>query len=340
MAFSTDKNNTKLKILKIGHHCCIRLVKEAIALLDKGHEVHLIGAQKPAAAEHFTTMTLFFTISQLRETLRLHKDVDIIHIHNEPSWMLLAAKEIYPDIPVILDLHDAMIFRTTEDKYKSAEERIALEMADGIVFVSEKCRDIINPQVPNCILPSYVNETFYQHNAWQHIGGLTYEGRVDVPQQKEFMHYCNYVDLCNELKKKEVPFYVYCPTDTKELKDCYEPICKLRKPLPYDKLLMLLGCHDWGLCGNIKEYREWDLAMPNKLFEYIAAGIPVIAMNCGEVADFVEKHGVGIAVKSVQEIKDRWEERATCQKNVFLKRFEFTMERHIGVLEKLYEELK
>lgn len=328
-----------MKIVKIGYHCCIRLIKEAIALLDKGYEVHLIGNRRPNVAEQFTTMTLFFTISQLRETLKLHKDADIIHIHNEPSWMLLVAKEILPDIPVVFDVHDAMIFRTSEEKYKSAEERIAFEMADGMVFVSEKCREIINPKVPNCVLPSYVNETFYQLNAWQWIGGLAYEGRVDVPQQKEFMRYCNYIDLCNELKKEEVPFYVYSPSSGKELKDYYEPICKLRNPLPYDKLLMLLGCHDWGLCGNLKKYREWDLAMPNKLFEYLAAGIPIIALNCGEVADFVEKYGVGIAVKSVQEIKERWDERAECQKNVFLKRFEFAMEKHIHILEELYEKL-
>jgi len=329
-----------MKIVEVGHHCCIRLTKQAIALLDRGHKVHLIGNQQSATPEQFATLTLFLVTSQLREALKLHKDADIIHIHNEPSWMVLVAKEVLPNVPVVLDVHDAMIFRSTEEKYKSAEERIAFDMADGLVFVGEKCREIINPKVPNCVLPSYVNEMFYQFNAWQWIGGLTYEGRVDTPEQKEFMHYCNYVNLCNELKTAEIPFHVYSPKSGDEkIRECYEPICKFHKSLTYDKLLPLLGCHDWGLCGNLTEYREWDLAMPNKLFEYMAAGIPIIALNCGEVADFVEKHGVGIAVKSVKEIKERWDERQKCQKNVFLKRFQFTMEKNIGVLEDLYRKL-
>lgn len=330
-----------MRIVEVGYHCCIRLVKEAIALADKGHKLHLIGNQKPATVEPFETVSLFSVTKQLRESLKLFGEAaDIIHIHNEPSWMVMIAKEVLPNVPVVLDIHDAMIFRSTEDKYKSAEERIAFDMADGLVFVGEKCREIINPKVPNCVLPSYVNEDFYQFNSWQWIGGLAYEGRVDTPQQQDFMHYCNYVDLCNELKNVEIPFYVYTPKGGEEkIKACYGSICNFRKPLPYDKLLPLLGCHDWGLCGNSKPYREWDLAMPNKLFEYMAAGIPIIALNCGEVADFVEKYGVGIVVKSVSEIKDRWEERQECQKNVFLKRFDFTMEKNIGVLEDLYKEL-
>jgi len=329
-----------MKIVKIGFHCCIRLQKEAFALLAKGHEVHVIGNSIPSAVQEFTTFSQFITSDQLRKTLLLHKDADIIHVHNEPSWPVIVAKEVLPDIPVVLDVHDAMIFRSTDVKHKSAEERLTFDMADGMVFVSEKCREVINPKSPSCLLLSYVNEMFYQFNAWQWIGGLAYEGRIDTPEQKGFMFYCNYVDLCKELRKEDIPFHIYAPgVRERNLTDCYEQICKLHPALPYDKLIQILGCHDWGLCGNIKKYREWDLAMPNKLFEYMAGGIPTIALNCGEVADFVLKHGVGIAVKSVKEIVDRWDERQECQKNVFLKRFEFTMEKHIGILEDFYKKL-
>lgn len=319
----------------------MRLVKEALALIDKGHQVHVIGNQIPAAVQHFATVSIFSTINQLRDALIFHKDADIIHVHNEPSWMVMVAKEVLPNIPVVLDVHDAMIFRSEEDKYKSAEERISFDMADGLVFVGEKCQEVINPRQPSCVLPSYVNESFYQFNSWQWIGGLAYEGRVDTPAQKEFMHYCNYVELCEDLKKRQIPFYIYTPkSQDAGVEECYGPICQFRKPLPYETLLSVLGCHDWGLCGNIKKYREWDLAMPNKLFEYMAAGIPIIALNCGEVASFVVKHGVGIAVSSVNEIVERWDERQRCQKNVFLKRLGFTMEKHIHILEDFYNKLK
>lgn len=328
-----------MKIVKVGHHCCVRLQKQAIALLGKGHEVHCVGNILPIMPE-FTSLSYFATVCQLRETLRLHKDADIIHVHNEPSWMLLVVKEILPNVPVVLDVHDAMILRSTEMKYKSAEERVTFDWADGMVFVGEKCRQIINPKQPSCVLPSYVNEQHYEFQGWQWIGGIAYEGRIDTPEGQEFMQYSNYIDLCNEFKEMGIQFHIYAPGGKKEKKrEYYESICNLCKPLPYDKLIRILGCHDWGLCGNLKEYREWDLAMPNKLFEYMAGGIPVIAMNCSEVGKFVEKHKVGIIVKSVKEIKDRYDERQECQKNVFAKRFEFTMEKHIHILEELYGKL-
>ena len=39
--------------------------------------------------------------------------------------------------------------------------------------------------------------------------------------------------------------------------------------------------------------------MPNKLFEYTMAGIPVIVSNVQEMANFVEKHHIGIVVDSI-----------------------------------------
>jgi glycosyltransferase involved in cell wall biosynthesis len=328
-----------MKVVEVGHHCCVRLQKQAMALLEKGHQVHLVGKRLPNWPE-FTSLSYFSTVSQLREALRVHKKADIVHVHNEPSWMMLVAKEILPKVPVVLDIHDAMIFRSTELKYKSAEERIAFDWADGLVFVGEKCRRIINPKQPSCILPSYVNDAHYQYQAWQWIGGVAYEGRIDTPTDKPFMQYANYVDACSEFFKAGIPFHIYAPGgDSEKKKKCYEQICHLCKTLPYDKLIMTLGCHDWGLCGNTKEYREWDLAVPNKLFEYMAGGIPIVAMNCAEVEKFVKKHGVGIAVKSVQELKDRWDERQQCQKNVFAKRFKFSMENNIHILEDFYKGL-
>lgn len=330
-----------MKIVTVGHHCCIRLQKQAFALLDNGHEVHLVGHSLPSTANQFTTASVFSNVSQMYEILRVHKDADIIHIHNEPSWPVTIAKRALPGVPVVLDMHDSMFFRSLEKKHISAEERISIEMADGLVFVGERCREVTDSKKPSCVLPSYVNGMFYQSNSWQWIGGLVYEGRVDTPEQRKFMYYCNYIDFCKKTQEAELPFHVYCPgiNKNKKFKEYYEKICLLHPALPYDKLLGVLGCHDWGLCGNLTEYREWQLAMPNKLFEYMAGGIPIIALNCGEIADFVVEHGVGIAVKSVEEMMDRWDERAECQKNVMLKREDFAMEKHIHILEDFYREL-
>lgn len=64
-------------------------------------------------------------------------------------------------------------------------------------------------------------------------------------------------------------------------------------PIPNDELLFYTASADVGLCvirGNSLSYR-WSL--PNKLFEYMMAGIPVVASDYEEMGRVVEETGVG-----------------------------------------------
>ena len=48
-----------------------------------------------------------------------------------------------------------------------------------------------------------------------------------------------------------------------------------------------LGVHPLARYGN------GDVALPNKLFEYIHASLPMVVSDCRAMADFVERHGIG-----------------------------------------------
>jgi len=330
-----------MRILLIAHHACSRMQKQANALIEVGHEVSCISHRIPENWAGYKNYVRFYTGKQLRDAVKLfEKDIDVIHVHNEPNWLAIVAREA-SNKPIVMDIHDSMAYRTDDPERQSNEERIAFDMVDGMVLVSDKCVEITQPKVPYAVLPPYVNRSDFKLCAWTYRGGIVYEGRIDLPGETDgIMDYCEYTELCNAMRDNGVPFNIYFPKKSKKTWDHYEENgAIMQNPLEFNSLLKALGMYDWGFCGNIKPWKDWQLAMPNKLFEYLAAGIPVIAMNAELVGKFVEEHGVGINVTSVEEIKERWDERAGCQKNVFLKRHEFCMENHIHVVEDLYKEL-
>ena len=100
-----------------------------------------------------------------------------------------------------------------------------------------------------------------------------------------------------------------------------------------------IGRHDWGLVGNTIKTREWDVAMPNKLFEYVATGVPVVAMNASHCARFVEDTGMGISVSGPEELGERWREHRDVRKRLFKERQAWSMNAHIHKLEQFYHAL-
>ena len=71
---------------------------------------------------------------------------------------------------------------------------------------------------------------------------------------------------------------------------------ELRDPVPKSAIPELLAAADIGLhvLADVALFRYG--VSPNKLFDYLAAGLPVITNTRGEVADLVEASGAGLAV--------------------------------------------
>lgn len=336
-----------MDLLHVGHHCCVRMAKEFIALKEKGHTVHGVGFKTPIFSEILDSFVVVNDHDKFKNVLNLHKkagSVQLVHVHNEPNWLVSCVKEVFGDsVPIVLDVHDSMYYRSSSDECKSAAERLAFSLSDGFVFVSDKCKEMSLEQMsevkPNCVLASHVNKRFYKYKDWKWVGGLVYEGLTAMKgKSPDFMLYADYRDLAIKCKEIGLPFHLYTVGWEKEKEEYYKDAI-FGGTQHYGDLCKILGHHDWGLTGNIIEYRDWNVAMPNKFFEYMAGCIPIVAMNAENVGNICKEYGIGISVKSCEELKDRWEERQQCQNNVIKWRGEFAMENHIYKLENLYKEL-
>lgn len=323
----------------VANHFCIRAMKQAIALKKLGHTIYGIGFKRPQFFEKLDLYVRCGAVDNLREAIKIiDRHTDIYYVHTEPYWMVWVIREVSKK-PILLDMHDSMQWRMpTKFEWRSAEERAAINMVDGLVFPSNSCKQLTPTNKPNTVLYPYVNKEHIIYLPSEWVGGVAYEGRADMLKASKYMNYCKYHDLVKEFQKIQLPFYIYSiwtsNAHIKEYKGAYTVPTQ-----EYANLIKKLTCHDWGIVGNITKTKEWNVAMPNKLFEYLAAGIPIVALNAKECSKFLKKHKVGITVKSLEELKERWDERKELQKRVLKIRNQFTMEKNIKPVEDLCKTL-
>lgn len=342
----------------VSGHACIRVQKMALALVEKRHKVYHVAGKMPSYVENYESFMLCTHLDQYIEGIKLLADkVDIFHAHNEPSWFVNMIKE-HCNVPVILDVHDSYLARMTseeEDYLKSqgkdvyrvlTEERNNFQLADGLVFPGEKFGNMIRSEFklnqPYLILPSYLPRKLYKYDTYEWLGGIVYEGRVDLTEENEKdnnhgFRYANYERFAQKAHEQGIDFHIYANRKDEKFLNTYKDIAYVHEPKPFDKLLKSIGKHDWGLVGNLDYTPEWNVAFPNKLFDYIGACVPIVAMKADSVAKFITEHDIGIEVESMEELRDRWHEHTRCRKNLMRIRQELSMDAHIDKLEKLYE---
>lgn len=342
----------------VAGHCCIRVQKMAIPLIEKGHNVHLVGMKIPSFYEQYKTFTLCNDVGQMIDALKVYArgaDVDLFHCHNEPSWFVSMLKEI-TDKPVILDVHDSYLARSTPEEATEAldkgekhvrvstEERNNFQMADALVFPGDAFRSLVcnefKLEQPALTLPSYVPERFYKYATKDWHGGLVYEGKVNVPSETKGFNsgfsYCDYTELAQKTHDMGMDLHLYSARDDEKFRKHYGETAFIHAPLAFEDLMNAISRHDWGLVGNVAKTREWEVAMPNKMFEYMAAGLPVVSMNAAQCSKLIEEAGVGISVESPEELGERWSEHRELRKQVFKLRKNWTMNAHIHKLEDFY----
>ena len=329
-----------MRIIIVTSHCCGRVIKQARALRKLGYELHLITNRIPANRGIFDSKTYYHDKKDLNTTLKLFLDSDIFHVHNEPTWMATVIRTKYDNARIVLDMHDSNYWRVEGMEWY--EEDVAMQCSDALVITSKSMRDSIERYgKPTIIIPSAILEEDFRYGGWHYWGGLVSEGGHSLPTDENPMEsWRDYTALYTLLKgKKQVFAYSPMFRQGSKLDKHYLKLGAKLGTYTHEGLLDDMGKHDWSLVGNLKRDRIWDLALPNKFFDSMAAGIPVVNFGCKEVETLVNNFDVGINVETVDELLERWDERMSKRYKVHVNRKFFTMERYIDKLVKLYEAL-
>ena len=339
-----------IRILHIGHHFCIRNIKQCRALKKKGYHLDALTHRLSYGTNEYERLFVYHTKEQYRNVLADIKDwYDIIQVANEPDWMLVVAH----NVGVKLLVHDCHDLDSVRINMANLDEIRVFRIADAAIFVSEPVRDfaleLYQYDKPTAVLSHYCNEDHVTYTPEDDAirTGIVYEGGANPPQvdpHTPFKYRSLYhimkqvVDMGNEL-------FMYI--GNMDGFESYQDIgAVVYPPTHYDQMMEGMKTKKWGaLLFNNEGLTEaqTNLTTMNKAYEYIMAGCPLIILGAPEQARVLRKYGVAIELEKLADLGNVEQKYGhlypQLKENVDKARKLLTMERHIHVIERLYRKV-
>jgi len=341
---------------------CIRTIKIASALQSKGLNIHLAHRDRTPDEVYGYGNSSFESIASLPKndlkaieiikSLIKREEIDLLHYHNQPDR--LGAKLIKADlpVPVIYDQHDFMSFKHHLSKKDKKYERICNENADGTVYITDSYKNEVAKfysLIDNSL--SYANyfpsesalnsEDFLPKLSKQDKRShLVYIGRIS----EHYNDHRNIIEIMKKISEKELIIHIY-PSGHKKYRN-YRQIKNviIHEKLPYKDLLREISQYDFGITifnnDIAPKLPHIRFAFGNKTYDYICAGIPVLAQEClDEVRNFTLSNCFGFILEQYENYMNISNEQyCKIVENILEKRDSFSMESQIQRMIDFYQE--
>jgi glycosyltransferase involved in cell wall biosynthesis len=349
-----------MRVLFLQQQPCVRALKFAVALRTRFPRLRLAFAYRGVTLAKLYSAgdELFERWYRLREPLPKGlrgalEDFrpDVIHSHNLPDALTVLALELTDGrVPVVHDVHDFQSLRQTpyEDGFPEPSnplelERLAVEESAALITVSDELLAEIGARyrLPGRTLvfsnyalrrdlPAELPPPDRPRNGRLR---LVYQGTLAVNEG----HY-DLRKLFASVTAANVELDVYPnrpPQDYRGLG------IHLRRKLPPAALLAALPRYDLGWAGfnTTLNHAHLDTALPNKLFEYLGCGLPVLALRHKALARMLEEHQVGVVLDGLDDLGERLDalDLVALRRRVAKVRLAFTVESRIEEVAALYE---
>jgi glycosyltransferase involved in cell wall biosynthesis len=308
-----------------------RVLREASTLVDEGWSVHIIGRGVPSdfVAPQGVSVSSVGTppasqsrsrklgrIERAARWLLLPEHVgrrldtwqrealvearkhqsDVIHAHDFTALPVGAALAREWDVPLVYDSHELWsgrprVGRPTPWRARregwlegrlGARASIVLTVGDGVAGALRErygWRDV-----------RVVRNTFPRAQAPrdQRQGGpvaAVYAGRIAPYRELEV--------IARASLSTQLPITLIGPADAQFLAGLDPGRARIEESLPADDVDAVLAAAGLALVTHSDQWLNHRLAMPNKLFHAVRAGVPVVATDVGELARIVREHDLG-----------------------------------------------
>jgi glycosyltransferase involved in cell wall biosynthesis len=281
-------------------------------------------------------------------------NISLIHSQNAPDFLTVSAIIALNDVPIIHGNQDTISLRETpyypgaDVEKQLVDERVANEDCDARIHVTEEMRTYINEKygskrdvvfcnyVSDSMMPTSFKEKLSEKDKKVHI---VYEGTL---ASLEGDHY-DLQQIFKDIASYGMHIHIYDSHSNKDYQKLAEGdgFIHYHGHLDPRNLFREMTQYDFGWSGfNVaKNKAHMDVALPNKTFEYLACGLPVLSFPHEAQKKFLLKHGVGLVFKDLEEMQEKLANNELARKihkNVLWKRSWFTVERNIHKITELY----
>lgn len=247
---------------------------------------------------------------------------DVVHSHNLPDELTVAAqREVDGRVPLIHDVHDLQSLRATpyEDGFPEPADPIALERAavegsDGLLTVSDELIGEIGARyrMPRSRL-AFANYALRRdlpptlpppERPLGRRPRIVYQGTLATNGG----HY-DLREVFRRIVDGGASLDVYSAREHEAYRRLAagEPHLRYHEALTPPALMRELPAYDFGWAGFNPDLNgpHLDTALPNKAYDYVACGLPVLTLGHRALARMIETEGVGLSLDSPDDLGRR-----------------------------------
>lgn len=234
---------------------------------------------------------------------------DVIHAHDLETLELGRALKEQLSIPLVYDSHEIASERnhhTQAQKNRAAKkESVLITSADAVIMVSDGCAEF-TAQKYGIPLPTVIMNTPDFDPAKIQVRDLRQE--LSIPSENLVLVHQGSLQKNRGIEQsidamQNLPNITYVIIGYGQHRPFLEEYVlssglsekvKFFGPVPANQLVEWAASADIGMCTIVGKTKSYLYAMPNKLFEYTMAGLPVIASNYPDMGKFVIENKMGI----------------------------------------------
>jgi glycosyltransferase involved in cell wall biosynthesis len=308
-----------------------RVLKENISLQNAGYEVKVVALHYEGTKEHEDVQGISVHRVKLRtmdwsknilasfvkyvewsyRIIREYKSCDVMHCNDLNALHIGVISKLFnKNLKVVYDAHEyeteTVYLTGIKKRLAKSTEKFLIKYVDSVMTVSDAIADeyvrLYNIEKPALVLNAPLYKEVEKKDIFRETFGISkeqtiflYQGGLGRGRGVEIV-----LDTFKKLENKYdvIVFMGYGELEQHIVEESshYENIF-FHKAVSPDVLLNYTSSADFGISMIEDVCLSYRYCLPNKMFEYIMAGVPVIVSNLPEMKSIIETYQVGVVTK-------------------------------------------